>query len=387
MRMQKLMNKMVPVFSVALMFSASVFMQGCGGSDSDKSNTAVSVDDSTGGTQDSITEVDSSTEGSNASGAVSVDITNAIFAERSVDCADYSNTFEASVLDITNSTGFDAAVLISHTDSACAIVSNSIPNHDFNDHTASFASDVAEVGLSFSISRSPQMATSTTALSQMTTNGIFLNGVVLDILSAGCYAPSSRDAGSDGNTHIGCRDDAAWLLDPLGTSHKFGADAHNAHVQPGGQYHYHGNPNAMFDDHPGPNGSPVIGFAADGYPIYGSYFYDKESGEVRKAVSGYTLKAGNRVAIDGLNPSDNAQNSAVYDGTYVADWEFTNAGDLDECNGMTVDGQYGYYTIDSYPWVMACFKGTPDVSFYKGGSIPGGEGMPPAGIGMPVPGA
>jgi hypothetical protein len=64
-----------------------------------------------------------------------------------------------------------------------------------------------------------------------------------------------------------------------------------------------------------------------------------------------------------LNPSDNAANSAGYDGTYVADWEFTDNGDLDECNGMEVDGQYGYYVTDAYPWVISCFKGTPHSSF------------------------
>ena len=45
----------------------------------------------------------------------------------------------------------------------------------------------------------------------------------------------------------------------------------------------------MFDGNPGINGSPVIGFAADGFPIYGSYFLDPSSNQVRKAISGYTL--------------------------------------------------------------------------------------------------
>ena len=38
-----------------------------------------------------------------------------------------------------------------------------------------------------------------------------------------------------------------------------------------GSYHYHCDPNALFDDVPVGEGSPVIGFAADGFPIYGSY--------------------------------------------------------------------------------------------------------------------
>jgi len=32
---------------------------------------------------------------------------------------------------------------------------------------------------------------------------------------------------------------------------------------------------------------------------------------------------------------------------------------------MTVDGQYGYYVTESYPWVIACFSGAPDDSFDK----------------------
>ncbi|MEO0980611.1 MAG: YHYH protein, partial [Pseudomonadota bacterium] len=134
-------------------------------------------------------------------------------------------------------------------------------------------------------------------------------------------------------------------------------DNHHAHTQPDGRYHYHGNPNALFDDKPGPDGSPLIGFAADGFPVYGSYFKD-ETGKVRKAVPGYTLKAGSRPSGDG-NPG------GAYDGLYRSDYEFTGAGDLDECNGMTINGQYAYYVTDAYPWIVACLRGTPDASFDK----------------------
>jgi hypothetical protein len=327
------------VFRGALLFG-SLILQGCDGSSSGNGNITATPDGP-------------------------IDITNAIFSERSVNCADYVNELIASVLDITRDIGFEASVQISQTDTTCSFVSNGIPNHDFNDATAHFATDVTTQNQKFTVTKSPAIAAHVTPLSQTITNAIFLNGVVLDILSAGCYKPSSPNARPDGNVAIGCGANAAWLQDPLGTRGKFGADAHNAHTQPGGLYHYHGNPKAMFDDNPGPHGSPVIGFAADGFPIYGSYFYDDSTGAVRKAVSGYTLKQGARVAIGGLNPSDNPENSANYDGSYVADWEFTAAGDLDACNGMIVNGHYGYYAIDSYPWVMTCFTGTPDPSFNK----------------------
>jgi len=53
---------------------------------------------------------------------------------------------------------------------------------------------------------------------------------------------------------------------------------------------------------------------------------------MRQAVSGYVLR-------DGMRPSSASDPGGAYDGMYVDDYEFTGAGDLDECNGMTVDGQ------------------------------------------------
>ncbi|MCG8408145.1 MAG: YHYH protein, partial [Phycisphaerales bacterium] len=56
-----------------------------------------------------------------------------------------------------------------------------------------------------------------------------------------------------------------------------------------------------------------------------------------------------------------------YDGLYRADWEFTGNGDLDACNGMTHNGTYAYYVIDTFPWMIACHTGTPDSSFVRPG--------------------
>lgn len=184
--------------------------------------------------------------------------------------------------------------------------------------------------------------------------------VVVDLLSAGCYKPNDQSADQDGNVAIGCTLQDGWLVDPLGTESKFGADAHNAHTQPDGTYHYHGNPLAMFDDNPGTEGSPVIGFAADGFPVFGSYFLDRETNEVRKAISKYELKEGSRPGPDDDNPG------GTYDGLYRDDYEFTGNGDLDACNGMTVNGQYGYYVTDTFPWMIGCYSGTINSSFRKG---------------------
>lgn len=311
---------------------------------------------SSGGSNDASGGTDSGDN--DAPMAASVDITNVIFDERSADCADYDNTYVSSVMDIQRALGFAGDVLMEAGVDDCTLTTNNIPNHDFNDLSASFATDVSEVPQNFVIARNPSAAASPTPLSQRTYNGVMLNGVPIDLLSAGCYDPTSPMADADGNVPIGCRETDPWLLDPLGPASDFGVDGHHAHTQPNGSYHYHGNPNAMFDDFPGPSGSPVIGFAADGFPIYGSYFLDPASGAVRKAESGYTLRAGTR-------PSSATDPGGSYDGTYVDDWEYTAAGDLDACNGMTVDGQYGYYVTDSYPWILGCLTGTPDDSFDK----------------------
>ncbi len=327
--------------------------------------------------RDSTDPVDTSSQGSMANGVLnadgSYDIYNAIFTERSVDCADYLSELDANPLDIQNATIFNADVLITATDMDCTITSNSVPNHDFNDETAAFAGGqasatiTAQENFSHTITRSPSFADSPTFITQQIKNGIFLNGVRLDIMSAGCYRPTEANADANGEVGIGCSSDDDWVLDPLSTESKFGADFHNAHTQPGGLYHYHGAPLAMYDDNPGPNGSPVIGFAADGFPIYGPYFLDDESGAVRKAVSGYSLKVGSRGERSDTNPGGD------YTGRYNDDWQFTDAGDLDECNGMHVGGQYGYYVTDSYPWVIKCLMGTPNVSFIQStGNGPGG---------------
>lgn len=286
------------------------------------------------------------------------DITNAIFARTDADCAKYADSYSSAVTDIQQDRKLEGSVHISAQEQYCVLETNSIPNHDTGAGSSRiFVAPVTEIAGTFNIPRNPTLAPASTALDQRSYNAILLNGVVVDILSAGCYRPHGNRADAHGNVAIGCRTDDNWLLDPLGPSAGFGTDVHNAHTQPNGQYHYHGNPMAMFNDAPGVNGSPVIGFAADGFPIYGSYFKDA-SGKVRKAQSGYELKIGSR-------PSSISDPGGSYDGMYVDDYEFTGRGDLDECNGMEVNGQYGYYVTESYPWMIKCYSGTPDASFAK----------------------
>ena len=440
-----------------------------------------------------------------------IDITNDIFSNRSSDCADYDENYKSSVRDLTRAIDFEGYVDIEAYEEYCDIYSDNIPNHDFNDSSANFASNVMERDRTFKVKRFPEAASQNTEIQRGVWDALMLNGVVVDLKSAGCYSPSSPNANSDGNIAAGCGQSAQWNLVPLEYTSMFGVDIHNAHVQPDGTYHYHGNPNALFDDSPSGDGSPVIGWAADGFPIYGSYILDSLTGTYRKGLSGYTLKEGTRgsmveiylldpledsrnfcidivgskanadtqrglqahtcysyqgeIAVDQgfdkdriseheffmpsfevcmtFNSTDNdlalglcngselqkftfltngnivvnsnpnlcltvAQNGAreggggnpvhlirdlkieecqeslsiyqswgtrstktntnpggEYSGIYEEDWEWTDSGDLDECNGMTYKDQYGYFVTDRYPYIINCYKGTPDSSFLK----------------------
>lgn len=330
---------------VGLLISSGLLLMGCSNSNDSSDSTSTIPTNTETGDSDTL-----------------VDIYNAVFTSRSVDCADYVNVYDATVVDIKNSITFNSDVTIEATETECTITSNTVPNHDFNDESAAFAggqegATISEVGSVSTITRTPAFADTPTPISQEVRNAIFLNGVSLNIIAAGCYDPTNPGALEDGNFGRGCASFDPWVLDPLGFEGNFGVDIHNGHTQPGGRYHYHGGPNAMYDDNPGSEGSPVIGFAADGFPVYGGYFNDSATGQVRKAISGYTLKVGSRGDRTDTNPG------GEYDGTYNDDWEFTDAGDLDECNGMTVDGQYGYYVTDSYPWVIKCLSGTPHETF------------------------
>lgn len=275
------------------------------------------------------------------------DITNALLTARSANCADYADTYSARATDIQAGITLTAGLTIRPSDDGCTVVSNAIPNHDFNG-TGGFVAPVSEQEQTYSIPSNPTRAASPTGLVLSYDDAIMLNGVKVDMLAAGCYF-----------VQRGCTDpDEPYRFNPL-VAQRFQEGEHNAHTQPDGAYHYHGNPRALFDDSDASAPSPVVGFAADGFPIFGSFFDD--GGTVRKAEPSYRLKSGQR-------PAPPTGPGGTYDGTYVDDYEYVDGlGDLDECNGMTVDGVYGYVVTEGYPYILACFTGTPDPSFLKPG--------------------
>jgi hypothetical protein len=143
----------------------------------------------------------------------------------------------------------------------------------------------------------------------------------------------------------------------------------HAHSGPGGEYHYHADSNCMHWHPDEENGeswpdysidssrnvtshSPIVGFALDGYPIYGFVGWD-DDGEVTEMTSSYRLKDG----------------ETGYNG--IDDYEYVSGlGDLDSCNGqfgVTPDypeGIYHYHTTwengeggIGFPYFINCYRG------------------------------
>ncbi len=283
-----------------------------------------------------------------------VDLTDRLLSRRSANCADYAGSYTSTATDLARSLSFTGSLAIAVSDGSCTFSSNNIPNHSMGQGGA-FATPVSAQSSSFRVSATPAFAAQTTALSLAWNNAVLLNGVRVDMLAAACFGV--------GDGRIGCNNEAQpWRYDPMSPRNNFGTDIHNAHTQPDGAYHYHGNPVALFDLAGGAL-SPVVGFAADGFPVYGP-FIAAEGGGFRKVRTSYRLKSGSR-------PSGAGNPGGVYDGTFRDDYEFVNGlGDLDACNGMSVDGQYGYYITDGFPYMTNCFRGTPDASFRKAPPTP-----------------
>ena len=133
------------------------------------------------------------------------------------------------------------------------------------------------------------------------------------------------------------------------------------HPDQSGTYHHHVNPKCLYNDADSTVHSPIIGYAFDGFPIYGAYGYANATtpGTIKRMASSYVLST----ATSRLNGPP--VNATYPEGNMNEDYVYTaGAGDLDEHNGrycVTPDypsGTYAYFvTINAslapvYPYVL-----------------------------------
>ena len=135
-------------------------------------------------------------------------------------------------------------------------------------------------------------------------------------------------------------------------------DACLGHPAPGGVYHHHENASCLYGANPNVH-SGILGYAFDGFPIYGPYASSTTdgSGPITRMRSSYALRniTQRHTLPDGtvLAPSQYGPDvSGTYPlGYYVEDYLYTaGSGDLDEYNGRFAvtpeypNGIYAYYT-------------------------------------------
>jgi hypothetical protein len=242
------------------------------------------------------------------------------------------------------------------TDTTRELTANGIPDHEVGEFpNADNPNTISEQTVSASYTLEPsKTATATVLGGPHGSTGYALNGVKIDAGTAGSCDDTGTACSLIGNV-------GNWSIEALGqTAFNFGTDDNNAHVQPGGTYHYHGMPEGFIDKRGGnSHAMTLIGWAADGFPIYARYGYsaaDDASSELKVVVGSYQLVS---------EISDSRPSTDTYSlGTFAQDYEYLEgSGDLDECNGRIgvtpefPEGIYHYYATDSYPFFQRCVTG------------------------------
>ena len=257
----------------------------------------------------------------------------------------------------------------------------------------------------FQIPRNPQEGPTGGTATGLGQTGVLINGVVIF---------NAQDAFSYNNQGLWHQNGGFFEND--------GFDCAKGHPAMG-QYHHHQVPNA-FDNSLAPMSdvcedypsdalftvdsevhSPLIGFAFDGYPIYGPYGFENSDGtgglvrletswQLRDITVRHTLPDGTALAPNQYGPDvgelvtppipPGAQPIAAVLGAYIEDHEFVEgSGHLDAFNGRFAvtpeypEGTYAYCaTVDAdhngqYPYFYPAYRGVVETDNFAGGGPPG----------------
>ena len=247
------------------------------------------------------------------------------------------------------------------TTSLRSFTGNGVPNHEVTD--GKFASKVSAQTILGSVTLTP---VANSASMPVKLPGYAINSVKMDPGTAGTCTNTATSvtsgcdyAGGNGTWRMEAMGDPAvspWKFD-------FGTDVNNAHVQPNGQYHYHGIPTNLIPklNKASTTSMTLVAWAADGFPIYANYGYstaNNASSALKEMKGSFQVKS---------SPDANRPAVTLFAmGHFQQDWVYAaGQGDLDECNGRTgvtpefPQGVYHYYVTKTYPFIQRCVKGTP----------------------------
>lgn len=249
-----------------------------------------------------------------------------------------------------------------------SITTNGIPSHTIT--VSGGANSLNSNTKIYEVDATPTLASTSTSV---TNNGrpryrfgLGVNGVPFDPAPAEPFIFTNSSTGEY---------NWDWVFEVTNNKHVTGVDCNNAHVQPDGTYHYHGDQVGLADELLSglgqgtsvPTEPMQIAWAADGFPVFYKYAPDGTGG-IAELQSSYALKSGDRPG-DGIE-----EPCGSYNGKYTNDYEYVpGGGDLDECNGIsrsvTINGEtfsYFYVITDAFPVIPRCISGTPSDDFRLG---------------------
>lgn len=257
--------------------------------------------------------------------------------------------------DTIDDEAFGTQVTVTVAGDTRTIESNSLPDHETGEFpNAGNPNTISEQSLSYEFPVEP-VFTGDAGFAQ--TPGVGVNGIA--------FEPGTGES-------IACESGENYRIEALQDLFDLGLDVNNAHVQPQGQYHYHGVSQMLVEAYASDDDLVHVGFAADGHLMYysksGAYASAYALSDETRTGESCTYRS-DGVDIDGTTP----------DGTYVSDWVHDESnGDLDSCNGTTIDGEYLYVVTDEYPFIPRCLNGESTQS-QPGPPAGEGAGGPPAG--------
>ncbi|ETO60592.1 hypothetical protein F444_21239 [Phytophthora nicotianae P1976] len=189
------------------------------------------------------------------------------------------------------------SVSVVYTSTTVIVRSNGMPAGTYGPFPNAYNRfSVYEQDYDFQFPRNPVIAATTTSLPRDTPIGVMVNGVPFFAAKSDVY----------GGIVVDITNSAYILLDKC-----------NGLVDAGGDYRYYASPDCLLHELGDKVGqpSPLIGFAFDGFPLYGPY---GENGQMPNA--------------------------------------------LDACNGRVGDdGTYRYHVTLTAPYLLGCFRGTPAI--------------------------
>ena len=235
-------------------------------------------------------------------------------------------------------TEFGTKTFVTLTDSSRVMNTNALPNHVTGSFpNAGNPNKISAQNVTYKIPRYPKFSGESKWAREP---GVALNGVKFEPETAERFV---------------CETGEVYRIEAFQELVDLGLDSSHAHVQPTGAYHYHGIPVGLVEQLDKGEDLILVGYAHDGFPIY----YSK-SGKYKPSFQlTKELRTGDVCSYkNSKNSIEKKLTKTMPDGTFVSDWIYTEGlGDLDECNGIEVDGNYLYFVTEEYPYVGRCLKG------------------------------